>query len=176
MKKWSLLFTFLFAGALLTGCGSKENADNASEKDNKEAETTAAEVKKEEKNTSDSAPSSDSVESLKLAENDKIGSYLTDANGKALYYFAKDVKDKSNCSGECLQNWPAFFAEEFEVPEGFKKEDFGHITREDTGEKQTTYKGYPLYYFVKDAAAGDVNGQGVKDVWFIINSETTFGN
>ncbi|PUB10111.1 secreted repeat protein with Y-X4-D motif [Paenisporosarcina sp. OV554] len=92
----------------------------------------------------------------------------------ALYYFTKDEPNTTNCSGECLENWPAFYAENLEAPEGFIKDDFGTITREDTGEKQTTYKGYPLYYFVKDEASGDVNGQGVKDVWFIVNSETTF--
>lgn len=107
-------------------------------------------------------------------ENKKIGKYLTDAKGMALYFFAKDQPNTSNCSGDCLENWPAFYSEDFAVPEGFNKEDFGTITRADTGEKQTTYKGYPLYYFVKDGASGDVKGQGVKDVWFIVNSETSF--
>ena len=73
-----------------------------------------------------------------------------------------------------LKRWPAFYVENFEVPEGFNKDEFGTITREDDGEKQTTYKDYPLYYFVKDEVSGDVNGQGVKGVWFIVNSETTF--
>ena len=44
--------------------------------------------------------------------------------------------------------------------------DFGTITRED-GQKQTTYKGMPLYYFAGDKAAGEVKGQGVKDVWYV---------
>lgn len=114
------------------------------------------------------------ADSLQLLENEKAGEYLADPQGRALYYFKKDEAGKSNCSGDCLANWPAFTQEDFAVPEGFDKEDFDTITREDKGVKQVTYKGFPLYYFTKDQQEGDVNGQGVKDVWFIVNSETEF--
>jgi plastocyanin len=46
--------------------------------------------------------------------------------------------------------------------------DIGSITRSD-GSKQSTYKGYPLYYFVKDTEHGDTNGQNVNKVWFVID-------
>lgn len=114
------------------------------------------------------------ADSLQLLENEKAGEYLVDSQGRALYYFRKDEAGKSNCSGDCLANWPAFTQEDFAVPEGFDKKDFDTITREDNGEKQVTYKGFPLYYFAKDQQEGDVNGQGVKDVWFVVNSETEF--
>jgi predicted lipoprotein with Yx(FWY)xxD motif len=114
------------------------------------------------------------ADSLQLLENEKAGEYLADSEGRALYYFKKDEAGKSNCSGDCLANWPAFTQEDFAVPEGFDKKDFDTITREDNGEKQVTYKGFPLYYFAKDQQEGDVNGQGVKDVWFVVNSETEF--
>jgi predicted lipoprotein with Yx(FWY)xxD motif len=39
--------------------------------------------------------------------------------------------------------------------------------RED-GEKQTSYKGWPLYYFFKDKKPGDVSGEGVNSVWYVI--------
>jgi predicted lipoprotein with Yx(FWY)xxD motif len=167
MKKWNWLFTFLFAGILLVGCSAEENAKDTDTID--QAEETAAEVE----NITEDA-SEEPATTLKLMEDEKAGKYLADAKGIALYYFAKDEPNTTNCSGECLENWPAFYSENLEVPEGFNKDDFGTITRKDTGEKQTTYKGYPLYYFIKDEASGDVNGQGVKDVWFIVNSESTF--
>ena len=50
------------------------------------------------------------------------------------------------------------------------QEDFGTITRED-GEKQTTFRGYPLYYWVNDNGAGDTTGNGVKGVWFVVNPD-----
>jgi hypothetical protein len=42
------------------------------------------------------------------------------------------------------------------------------ITRADDGKNQVTYNGIPLYYFAKDAKAGDINGQGIKGVWFLV--------
>lgn len=41
------------------------------------------------------------------------------------------------------------------------------ITRDD-GSKQWAYKGKPVYYWVKDKAAGDKTGDGVAGVWHII--------
>ncbi|WP_430099136.1 COG4315 family predicted lipoprotein [Peribacillus simplex] len=41
----------------------------------------------------------------------------------------------------------------------------------DDGQKQTTYKGHPLYYFVKDKQAVDINGQGVNNVWFVLGKK-----
>lgn len=42
------------------------------------------------------------------------------------------------------------------------------ITRED-GKKQTTFRGYPLYYWAGDKAPGDTKGQGMKNVWYVID-------
>ncbi|MBI0578239.1 hypothetical protein IEC97_12785 [Neobacillus cucumis] len=154
MKKWSWLFSFLLlAGVLLVGCST--------EKKDKEAST---QVK---------VAASQPATALKVMDNKKAGEYLADSKGMALYYFAKDNPNITNCKGECLQNWPAFYSDHIEVPKGFNKGDFGTIHRDDTGKNQVTYKGYPLYYFVKDKASGDVNGQGVKGVWFLVNSTTT---
>lgn len=167
MKTKIYFCIILLAGILFAGCSSQVKPESTNA--NKKAQETTTEVNNEaEKDLAESD------RKLQLMENKKIGKYLTDTEGMALYYFAKDQPNTSNCSGDCLENWPAFYSEDLTVPEGFNKEDFGTITRADTGEKQTTYKGYPLYYFVKDRASGDVKGQGVKDVWFIVNSETSF--
>ncbi|MBP3964939.1 plastocyanin/azurin family copper-binding protein [Paenibacillus lignilyticus] len=97
-----------------------------------------------------------------------LGNYLTDANGRTLYYFDKDTAGSSVCEGTCLANWPAYLATGTHAPTGVASSDFGVITRTD-GSKQSSYKGYPLYYFVKDSAHGDVNGQGLNNVWYVID-------
>ncbi|XEC95149.1 plastocyanin/azurin family copper-binding protein [Paenibacillus tarimensis] len=105
-----------------------------------------------------------------LWSDDKVGTFFTDSEGRTLYIFTKDADDLNSCQGNCLVNWPIFYAEHLQVPGKLNKDDFSAITRED-GSMQTTYKGWPLYYFIQDKAPGDVNGQGVGGVWFAANAE-----
>ena len=105
---------------------------------------------------------------IKLTGKDGVGKFFTDAKGMALYIFKKDSPGKSVCAGPCVEKWPLYFREKVSVPEGVKVEDFGTITRED-GKRQTTYKGWPLYYYAGDKAAGDVLGQGLGNVWYVVN-------
>ena len=107
-----------------------------------------------------------SLQLVKVASKKEVGSYLTDAKGMTLYVFKKDSPGKSACAGDCLVRWPIYFREKVAASGGPKESDFATITRED-GQKQTTYKGLPLYYFAGDKAAADTNGQGVKDVWVV---------
>lgn len=106
-----------------------------------------------------------------IKQKDKIGNYLTDGKGMTLYYFKKDQKDKNSCTGPCLENWPIYYGDQVTAPRGSDAKDFGEFIRAD-GKKQSTFKGWPLYYFKGDKAAGDTNGQGVKDVWYVINPTT----
>lgn len=105
---------------------------------------------------------------VKVAKKDAVGSYLTDTEGNTLYLFKKDSAGKSACEGPCVEKWPLYFRDKVEPKDGLNAEDFGTITRGD-GKKQTTYKGMPLYYFFKDAKAGNTAGHGVNDVWFVVN-------
>lgn len=104
---------------------------------------------------------------VKVAKKEGVGSFLVDTKGMTLYYFKKDTPGKSACEGDCVTRWPLYFREAVAVKDGLKAEDFGTITRAD-GQKQTTYKGMPLYYFAGDKAPGDTTGQGVRDVWYVV--------
>jgi predicted lipoprotein with Yx(FWY)xxD motif len=39
------------------------------------------------------------------------------------------------------------------------------------GTVQVTYNGWPLYYYEEDKAPGDVVGQDVGGVWFVVSAE-----
>ncbi|GAA3407973.1 plastocyanin/azurin family copper-binding protein [Paenibacillus hodogayensis] len=108
-----------------------------------------------------------------IGSSPELGRYLTDGYGRTLYYFAKDMPQMSACEGMCLTNWPAYGSVSGSLPSTLNAADFGFITRAD-GSSQATYKGYPLYYFVKDAKHGDATGQNVNQVWFVVDT-ATFG-
>ena len=103
-----------------------------------------------------------------IKQKEGIGNYLTDGKGMTLYYFKNDQKDKNSCTGPCLEKWPIYYGDQIAPPRGSEAKEFGEFTRSD-GRKQSTFKGWPLYYFIGDKVPGDTNGQGAKDVWFIVN-------
>jgi predicted lipoprotein with Yx(FWY)xxD motif len=109
---------------------------------------------------------------LALAANATLGSYVTGANGLALYVFTNDTGTTSACTGACAENWPPLtVAAAGDVTAGAGVTGaLGTITRDD-GKLQVTLAGHPLYYFKNDAAAGDVNGQGINDVWFLAGAD-----
>lgn len=87
---------------------------------------------------------------------------LAGANGMTLYTFDKDTagSGKSVCNGPCATNWPPLYAADGAAPRG----DYGIVMRDD-GKKQWSYKGKPLYYWIKDQKAGDKTGDGFNSVW-----------
>lgn len=107
---------------------------------------------------------------IKIQDKAGMGKYLSDTEGKTLYWFKNDSPGKSSCAGPCLEKWPLYYREKVAAPKDIKPGDFGTITRKD-GKKQTTFRGYPLYYWVNDKQPGDTNGQGVNNVWFVVNPD-----
>jgi len=103
---------------------------------------------------------------VKIAKDEKLGSFLTDAKGMTLYLFKKDSPGKSACAGPCVEKWPVYFREKVGITGKLKAKDFSTITRDD-GQKQTAYKKMPLYYFAADKAPQETKGHGVNDVWFV---------
>ncbi len=117
--------------------------------------------------TSAPTPTSSSY-TVNVASKVDIGNYLVDGKGMTLYYFTKDAPGKSNASAAVIANWPIFYTANIIVPSSLNTADFGTITGTG-GAMQTAYKGWPLYYYIKDQAAGDTMGQGINNVWFVID-------
>lgn len=122
-----------------------------------------------------SAPSEEPAEtagvSLMTADS-SLGSIVVDGEGMTVYMFDTDTQgaDASTCEGECADNWPAVTVDgETPEVEGVTGE-VGTIAGVD-GETQLTLNGWPLYYFIGDAAPGDVKGQGVNDVWWVLSPD-----
>jgi predicted lipoprotein with Yx(FWY)xxD motif len=110
---------------------------------------------------------STSAAEVMTAETD-LGTVLVDASGMSLYMFEPDNQGPSVCEGDCIAAWPAL-AGPATAAAGVDPALLGSITRSDDGSEQVTYNGWPLYHFAQDAAAGDVNGQGLNGKWFLVD-------
>jgi predicted lipoprotein with Yx(FWY)xxD motif len=88
---------------------------------------------------------------------------MTDHKGMTLYTFDKDTGGKSVCTGECAEHWPPFKADA-----GAKADGKWSVIKRDDGSMQWAYDGKPLYYFVKDKAPGQMEGDKMKDVWHVV--------
>jgi predicted lipoprotein with Yx(FWY)xxD motif len=88
------------------------------------------------------------------------GTVLTNGSGRAVYLWAKDTGNVSNCNGACAGAWPPVTTTGSATASGgAKASDLGTITRSD-GSKQVTYDGHPLYFFSGDSGPGTATGQG----------------
>ncbi|MFK7832049.1 MAG: hypothetical protein AB8B52_02120 [Winogradskyella sp.] len=134
------LFVLIFASLIAMSCGSDDGYG--------------------------SDPEPNVENSVRLRNDATFGNVLTTDSGFTLYFFAPDAKGAANCLGGCAENWPAFFAANLTLDSGLEASDFGTITRSD-GQSQNTYKGWPLYTFINDAEAGQINGDGAGGTWFV---------
>ena len=73
---------------------------------------------------------------IKTATNPTLGTFLVDSKGMSLYMYTKDTPGVSNCTGNCLVNWPALTVPAGTTPtvESGITGKLGTITRTDNQE------------------------------------------
>lgn len=98
------------------------------------------------------------------------GNVLTDDLGNTLYVFAQDFAGLNTCQGACTASWPIFHLSNITIGTDLDQADFSEITNTD-GTKQTTFKGWPLYYYSGDKKAGDATGDNVNHVWYFAKAD-----
>jgi predicted lipoprotein with Yx(FWY)xxD motif len=112
---------------------------------------------------SDAASEAPSGLTLRVVET-SAGSALAGENGLTLYIHNQEGTGDIVCTEGCLDSWPPLTGA---IEAGDADAALlGTVTRPD-GIEQVTYNGFPLYYFVGDAAEGDATGEGLNGVWFI---------
>lgn len=97
-----------------------------------------------------------------------LGDILVDSSGNTLYLFVPDAQGPSACYDGCAEAWPPLVGG-LTAGDGVDAALVGSVARDD-GSEQATYNGWPLYYFANDAAAGDTNGQGINEVWYVLDA------
>jgi len=99
----------------------------------------------------------------KAAPNATLGrTVLTTLGGRTLYSLSAETHGRFICTGSCLHDWHPLVVAAGVKPIGPTK--LGTIVRPDSGRRQVTAHGLPLYTFDDDEKPGDANGEGFKDV------------
>ena len=101
-----------------------------------------------------------------------MGNILATNSGMTVYTFDKDTAGVSNCTDDCLKNWPAVTVSEGDALTAGAdvSGEIGSIVRADNKRIQLTYNGMPLYYWKDDKVPGDATGDGVGDVWHVVHA------
>lgn len=88
---------------------------------------------------------------------------VTAKNGMTLYIFDKDKGGVSACYDDCAKKWPPYLGKaEDALTEGWT------LVKRTDDTMQWAYDGKPVYFFAKDAKAGDAMGDGLGGVWHVI--------
>jgi predicted lipoprotein with Yx(FWY)xxD motif len=155
---------FAFGLAVLSGCGSSSSSSS-------QGSSTASSTGQSTTSTAAAgAASAPNQKVLVATKHSKLGTILA-AGPKRLtvYLFEADRHGNSSCSGECAKAWPPVLGSPHASGKAASA-DLGTIKRAD-GQTQVTYKGHPLYYFIKDKDDGDAYGQGAKAFgadWYVL--------
>ncbi len=149
---------------LLAACGSTSSSSGSATSAAPAPATTSAAA-----SASPNATVRPAITELKTGST-SLGTVVTDGAGMTLYMFTKDTQGTttSACTGACLTAWPLVVADSTPKLTGVTG-TVGSIATADA-KKQVTLNGWPLYYYAKDTKAGDVTGQNVQQVWFVLTA------
>lgn len=109
----------------------------------------------------------DGVADVEVAST-SLGDVLVDGAGMTLYLFTPDTDGESTCYDDCAAAWPPATVDGTPVAgDGIDGALLATTERTD-GTTQVTYDGQPLYLWRGDQEPGDVTGQNVEEVWFVV--------
>lgn len=176
MKKRTM--GLLVAGMLVVAaCGGNGTSDTTSPAE-PDATTTEGDSGQEQATTSTEGPMEDestttvaeAMDGIHVADSE-LGEILVDPDGFTLYIFTADTDGESACYDACADLWPPIPADT-PISSDLDQSMFGSTTRTD-GMEQLTVAGMPLYLYTPDTSPGDVTGQGLNDVWFVVDGDGT---
>lgn len=119
-----------------------------------------------------SNPSTATAATALATSGSSLGNIVVNGTGLTVYVFDKDTANAgtSACTGACLATWPPVTTAATKPDVTGISGTVGTITDPD-GKLQITVNGLPLYTFSGDTAKGDVNGQGLQNVWWVVSPD-----
>jgi predicted lipoprotein with Yx(FWY)xxD motif len=149
-QSMKLVLPVIAVSALIAACGGSSSSNSASSS----ATSQAAAAQNE-------GGSSTVVKTATSPSLHKV--VLVNSQGMTLYALSAEQGGKFICTNSACEGvWHPLTVSAASTPTGTVS-SLSVVKRPD-GTTQVTYKGMPLYTFAQDHAAGEANGQGVKDV------------
>jgi len=153
--------TFATVAIVVSACAAQTGGGATPAASQAPAATAAA--------TAAASAAAGSTYTVDIAHDPNLGDHLIGQDGRTLYIFTKDTPGASTCTDTCAATWPPFtLSAGATVAAGTGVTGtVGTLKRAD-GSMQVTYDNLPVYYFSGDSAAGDVKGQGIGGVWYVV--------
>jgi predicted lipoprotein with Yx(FWY)xxD motif len=159
LRKVAALSSIAIAVAV-AGCGSSSKSSSSNAAPQPASSSSSAGAGPSGSATS-SASSGPPAAAITTKHAGKLGTVLAYGSKKlTVYLFEADKAGSSSCTGACAKVWPPVTGSP-SAHGAAVGADLGTITRSD-GTKQVTYKGHPLYLYIKDKDDGDTYGEGSK--------------
>ncbi len=158
MSKRSFPIVVAFA-LVIAACGSSGGSKGS-----------AADTGTTKKTTTTSAAGTDATSTTLQLVDTALGKVVADSAGKTLYLYVPDgTATVSKVSAGTLAAWPPVKADATPtVGPGLTAKP--STAKQPNGEEWVAYNGHLLYGFTGDAKAGDVNGNGLGNVWYAVTA------
>lgn len=169
----------VFAAVALAGCGSSSSSSSsaasatgagAASPTSSSTSSAAGAYGAAPASSSSSAAAKAQPAALITTKHAKLGTILAyGPKNMTVYMFEADKGGHSACSAACAQAWPPVEGKPSAAGAAVGG-DLGTVKRSD-GSTQVTYKGHPLYRFIKDKDGGDAYGQGSRAFgagWYVL--------
>jgi predicted lipoprotein with Yx(FWY)xxD motif len=118
--------------------------------------------------TATTAAAGGSDDAVVTATSSDLGEMLVGEDGFTVYGFKPDAGGTPSCVDACAGAWPPVLVDSAELPAGLDPAVFSVVEYPDGGFILRAGE-WPLYYYSGDSAAGETNGQGVSDVWYVVD-------
>lgn len=163
-KRTQLLAIFgMLIAVVLAGCGASGGAGYGGSTTNAGSGNASA------TSTPTNSNATTGAATVKLAAVTVKGTakmVLTNDKGLTLYYRTDDTATNPACTGGCLTTWPPLLSPG-SAPTAPTGATGTFALLNDSNRSQVEYNGHLLYTFAGDAAAGDANGEGIGNIWFV---------
>jgi predicted lipoprotein with Yx(FWY)xxD motif len=164
-----IIAALLLTAVVAAGCGSSSSSSTTAAA--AAATSTTSRAGYGASSASATASSAAPAQGIEVtAKHSKLGMILAAGpKQRTVYLFEADKGGQSACSGACAAAWPPVLGKA-QAAGAATSADLGTVKRAD-GATQVTYKGHPLYWFIKDKDSEDAYGQGLKAFgadWYVL--------